>query len=205
MRIVTQRALKSHCKNGHEFTPENTRLIPGRSGRICLTCLAETNARTRQRMGVGITPRPTLEQRFWSMVEKTDGCWLWTGALNDAGYGMISDRAGTVSGSTAKRAHRMSYELHKGPIPDGLHLLHSCDVRKCVNPDHLSVGTNQDNIADRVSKGRSYWSQQTHCKHGHEWTEENTVYNKKQRVCRACDSRRSKEYHARKRATPQLD
>ncbi|KAA0117929.1 HNH endonuclease [Methylobacterium sp. P1-11] len=70
------------------------------------------------------------------------GCWLWTGTLHHDGYGQI--RIGGVT----ERAHRLSYRLHCGEIPDGLGVLHHCDTRCCVNPDHLYVGTAQQNNAD---------------------------------------------------------
>ena len=75
------------------------------------------------------------------------GCWLWSGAMQK-GYGTMNlwDRF--------YGAHRISYDLHKGPIPDGMHVLHKCDVRACVNPDHLFVGTRSDNMKDMMSKGR---------------------------------------------------
>lgn len=76
------------------------------------------------------------------------GCWLWTGAMQ-RGYGTMC---------LAKRffgAHRVSYELHNGPIPDGLHVLHKCDVRACVNPDHLFAGDRKANMQDMLSKGRN--------------------------------------------------
>lgn len=75
------------------------------------------------------------------------GCWLWTGAMQ-RGYGTMC---------LVKRffgAHRVSYELHKGPVPQGLHVLHKCDVRACVNPDHLFVGSRSDNMQDMMAKGR---------------------------------------------------
>ena len=77
------------------------------------------------------------------------GCWLWTGALHKHGYGMIG-----LHGKT-RGAHIWSYELFVGKIPTGLHVLHSCDTRACCNPMHLRVGTNTDNVADRVARGRS--------------------------------------------------
>jgi hypothetical protein len=93
--------------------------------------------------------RPLLE-RFWEKVEKHDhGCWLWTGALA-AGYGCL----GGGPGKPLVKAHRLSYELHKGPIPDGAKVLHTCDTPPCVRPDHLYVGTQRDNALDRERRGR---------------------------------------------------
>lgn len=92
----------------------------------------------------------TPEQRFWAQVEKTDGCWFWIPAKARNEYGAIR-----VLGHRSKvKAHRFSWELHFGPIPDGLDTLHHCDTPPCVRPDHLFLGTNGDNVADKVSKGR---------------------------------------------------
>ena len=90
----------------------------------------------------------TLEERFWSKVNKTPDCWLWTAARNVDGYGYFR-----VSGIT-RRAHRFSYELHFGKIPDGMQVLHKCDTPACVCPAHLFIGTNADNMHDKVVKGR---------------------------------------------------
>lgn len=101
--------------------------------------------------------------RFLKHVRKTDTCWLWTSGLNEHGYGWVSRTR--KLGPT--RAHRMSYELHVGPIPKGMFVLHHCDNPPCVNPDHLYLGTQLDNVEDmrkrqRFAKGESAsWSKVT--------------------------------------------
>jgi len=89
-----------------------------------------------------------FQQRFWERVEKTDTCWLWTGAKGPFGHGNIRRRPVTWM------THRLSWEWAYGPIPDGLWVLHKCDVPACVRPDHLFLGTQRDNNNDRTAKGR---------------------------------------------------
>jgi len=105
-------------------------------------------------MGRG-RPIPIAE-RFWNRVDKTDlnkvgetgGCWLWSGAVNAYGYGIVSkDRR-------PRRAHRVAWELTHGPIPSGFCVLHRCDNPPCVNPEHLFLGSKKDNMADKIRKGR---------------------------------------------------
>lgn len=90
--------------------------------------------------------------RFWAKVNKTDTCWLWTASTRHKGYGAFAYR---LDGRMVNdRAHRFSYQLHVGPIPAGMFVLHSCDVPACVNPAHLFLGTNTDNVRDMMAKGR---------------------------------------------------
>lgn len=84
-----------------------------------------------------------------SIPEPNTGCWLWTSYRSGNGYGRVS-----VGGKMCQ-AHRVSWEAHKGAIPAGLCVLHRCDTRSCVNPDHLFLGTHNDNMTDMVRKGRS--------------------------------------------------
>lgn len=93
--------------------------------------------------------KEAITARFLTKVEKTSTCWMWRGCVDKLGYGRCSPE---LYGSS--RAHRSSYMLFVGTIPDGLCVMHACDVRNCVNPSHLAVGTQEENIADMVRKGR---------------------------------------------------
>ncbi len=110
-------------------------------------------------MQIDVTPEYLASQglssefpeRFWKKVIKTEGCWYWTAATVNGGYGTIS--VGPPHNEFI-RAPRASYILSVGPIPEGLDILHHCDTPSCVRPDHLRCGTARDNMHDMIAKGR---------------------------------------------------
>jgi len=101
----------------------------------------------------GPTNHAPPEERFWRGVNKDgpNGCWIYERGLRRGVYGRFQ-----IGGKGSKHvsAHRYSYELHKGPIPEGMVIMHSCDTPRCVNPDHLRAGTHKENTADMIAKGR---------------------------------------------------
>lgn len=99
-----------------------------------------------------LKPVPTTQERFERlyMAVPESGCWLWLGSVNKDGYGKVK-----VEGKNLT-AHRWSWMINRSEIPHGMQVLHRCDVTYCVNPNHLFIGTNQDNVYDKEKKGRGY-------------------------------------------------
>lgn len=93
--------------------------------------------------------------RFWSNyeIDEETGCWEWTGYKGKAGYGSLNARK--ISPGRPMYAHRVAWEIKRGPIPTGMHVLHKCDNPACGNPEHCFLGTQSDNNVDRVRKGRT--------------------------------------------------
>src|SRR3990167_10748674 len=123
--------------------------------------------------------RRSPQDRFFTFVKKTPGCWLWTGALKENGYGAfgVNYRSGY--------AHRFSYENFRGPIPHGLTIDHLCRVRNCVNPSHLEAVT----IGVNTLRGNSVsakCARKTHCPNGHPYDGVNTYRCRRRRQCRIC-------------------
>lgn len=131
-------------------------------------------------------------RRFWSKVDDSGDCWLWTANRTPLGYGRFS-----FNGEPQK-AHRVAWILTHGEIPQGLNVLHRCDNPPCVRTTHLFIGTIMDNCHDMMRKGRmkepprgAANRAKTHCPKGHEYTPENTLIKRRKgkigRACRACN------------------
>lgn len=132
-------------------------------------------------------------ERVTSYIDMTaDGCWIWTGARSTGNYGRI------FFGGRVLQAHRVVYQLHRGPIPEGLELDHichtadtscpggeSCPHRPCVNPDHLQPVTGRENKVRGRSPAAKY-AANTHCPQGHPFSPENTYIWRSSRICRTC-------------------
>ena len=123
-----------------------------------------------------------LPPRFWSKVDKSSDCWIWTAARYPSGYGVFVVKHGVL-----RPAHRIAYLLTHGAIPDGLELDHLCRNRLCVNPDHLEPVTHQVNCLRGESPSANH-ARRTSCVNGHPFDERNThIRPDGSRKCRACD------------------
>lgn len=138
----------------------------------------------------GRPPTPPII-RFLQKIQQEGDCWIWTGSKH-RGYGQFHPYG------TPVRAHRWSYEYHRAEIPEGLAIDHLCRNRACVNPWHLEPVTTQEN--NLRAEPWNFRQRKTHCKHGHEFTEENTIQRADGRECRACQRSASKRYKTRIKA-----
>lgn len=135
----------------------------------------------------------TFRQRLLSrLIIDPSGCILWTGSINNCGYGRI-----TANGQS-RYVHRLVWELFVGPVPDGLQLDHLCRVRHCANVAHLEPVSPRENVLRGDTFAAAY-ALKTHCPHGHEYTPANTKINRGRRFCRTCA--RITERHYRRTGT----
>jgi hypothetical protein len=144
-------------------------------------------------------PRIPLRTRFWASIGPIggEGCLLWEGTKAMNGYGVIRSGGGNAAEGKQLLAHRLMWEAIKGPIPQGMCVLHRCDNPPCVRPSHLFLGTKGDNRRDCAAKGRSW--KHTHCKRGHPLIEANIVRDARgaRKGCRECNRIRCREWSHR--------
>jgi hypothetical protein len=138
--------------------------------------------------------KPTpVSSRFWKHVKKSqdkEGCWVWVGSFGGGPYGQITEAVAPYK-RKMHRPSRVSWEMHFGPIPAGMWVLHHCDNPPCVRPDHLFIGNRSDNIRDAIAKGRipppAGQSKKPHCLNRHEYVPGSfSINNRGHRVCLLC-------------------
>jgi hypothetical protein len=182
--------MMTYCSKGHILDASNTR----RDGlkRRCRRCDKDGYLRRRVLKPIK-SDVERLEEKY--VPEPMSGCWIWLGAIHSSGYGLVQRNKRNI------QAHRESWRVFRGSFDESLKVLHKCDNRTCINPNHLFLGTQQDNIADMIAKGRfarSTWTallaktardkrEATHCKRGHIRSVENLSVDRHGfRHCKEC-------------------
>lgn len=172
--MATETILRTCERCGNAFVPQSRPNRP-RPQRFCSAACRVTACKpvpqVCQRCGVAFITKNrcrqqycsraccylTVEDRFWSKVEKTETCWLWHGTKGHFGHGRF-----TIGMLPYHQAHRLAWEWANGPIPDGLFICHHCDVACCVRPSHLFIGSQADNMRDMIEKGRQARGERVH-------------------------------------------
>jgi hypothetical protein len=147
-----------------------------------------------------LAPSKEIKDRLLKRVTQSEsGCWIWGGPVTNSGYGTLPITRG---GKRVNRlAHRLSYEIFRGPIPEGLQIDHLCRERICINPEHLEPVTARENILRSPIAIAARWAARTHCEVGHEFTPENTrVRVRRGRPSRICATCRRNRDRARREA-----
>lgn len=136
-----------------------------------------------------MTDKSTADERFWKKVQKTEACWIWTGAKDGCGYGHFWGQTRMM------KAHRWSYERFVGPIPAGLNIDHLCRTPSCVNPSHLEPVTQRENLL-RGDTFQARNVRKTHCSRGHLLAGDNLKKTPGHRQCRECSNVSRQASHA---------
>ncbi len=183
--------IPDRCVHGHEISVAGVQKVVHETGRTefrCRQCVRDIAARSKAKRLAMRSHRLELVgaevERFWSRVDKSGECWLWTGQLSNKGYGVFNI-------GVTNLAHRVSYYALRGPIPEGLELDHLCRVTACVNPAHLEAVTHQENIMRCNTRP----TVPDFCKRGHSLLDPANVYyyagrggRRINRNCRQCMS-----------------
>lgn len=169
-----------------------TRPLRYKRHRLCHPCYEWL----RRRGQLAVRSRDPVE-RFWSHVDRSGSCWVWTATTGTHGYGRVFWLG------KQRQAHRIAYELIVGPIPEGLELDHLCRNRACVRPNHLEPVQQAENLRRGYSP-LAINGRKTHCPKGHEYTPDNTRPTKLGRRCRTCDRERNARRSAQEKAARSL-
>ena len=159
---------------------------------------------------MGCPSRP-IEERFWDHVwaEPMSGCWLFVAGDNGYGYGSLLCNRDDDFPTSRVYAHRLSYEMHVGPIAPGLEIDHKCRVRCCVNPDHLEAVTRKENARRSLPfvrmAQRKRVEMRTHCPSGHKFSPDNTrIHGDGYRVCITCSRAACRKDYWKKKSKPEV-